>query len=232
MSIFSKGHIIIKIIYLVRHGENQANITKEFSYRYVDYSLNEKGVEQARQTARYFADLAKSGEPIDHVFASPLKRARETAQFIADQFNLPVVVEDRFREINVGKLETEGDLRENWRLHDEIMHEWRTGKPGTRFPGGEDLHILRSRVRDAIGRILSRTEKASVLVSHGGIVAHGVSVIADPLGADLDVDHPNCSISRLVFTNGIPGRVETWAQSDHLSGAAAGMVSGFMDTSR
>lgn len=219
----------MKIIYLVRHGENPANITKEFSYRHVDYSLNEKGVEQARQTAHYFADLARSGHPIDHVFASPLKRAYETAQFIADQFDLSVIVEDAFREVNVGKLETEGDLRENWQLHNRIMDGWRADRPETRFPGGEDLHVLRGRVRNAMQRILARTEKASVVVSHGGVVAYGVSAIADPVGADLGVEHPNCAISRLVFTDGIPGRVEAWAQSDHLSGAAAEVISGIMD---
>ena len=222
----------MKIIYLVRHGENPANITKEFSHRYVDYSLTDKGVEQAQQTARYFANLARTGQPVDHVFASPLKRAHETAQFIADQFDLPVILEDALREVNVGKLETEGDLRENWRLHNKIMDEWRTDRPETRFPGGENLHVLRGRVRDAMRRILARTENASVVVSHGGIGAYGVSAIADPLGANLGLEHPNCSISRLVFTDGIPGRVEAWAQADHLSGSAAEVISGMMDTSR
>lgn len=222
----------MKIIYLVRHGENPANITKEFSHRHVDYSLTVKGVEQARQTARYFADLVKSGQSIDHVFASPLKRTYETAQFIADQFDLPVIVEEALREVNVGNLETEGDLRENWRLHNEIMDAWRMDRPETKFPGGEDLHGLQGRMRDAMQRILARTEKASVVVSHGGIVAYGVSAIADPLGVDLGVEHPNCAISRLVFTDGIPGRVEAWAQWDHLSGCAAEVISGSMDTGR
>jgi probable phosphoglycerate mutase len=31
-------------IYLVRHGENPANLTKEFSCRHVDYPLTEKGI--------------------------------------------------------------------------------------------------------------------------------------------------------------------------------------------
>ena len=34
-------------IYLVRHGENTANLTKEFSHRRVDYSLTPKGILQA-----------------------------------------------------------------------------------------------------------------------------------------------------------------------------------------
>ncbi|MCB0198167.1 MAG: histidine phosphatase family protein, partial [Anaerolineae bacterium] len=65
--------------YLVRHGENPANITKEFSYRDVDYSLTPKGVLQAQQTAAHFRNV-----PVDAVVASPLKRTRETAAIIAD----------------------------------------------------------------------------------------------------------------------------------------------------
>jgi broad specificity phosphatase PhoE len=45
-------------LYLVRHGENLANITKEFSYRAVDYPLTPKGILQAEQTAEYFAAKA------------------------------------------------------------------------------------------------------------------------------------------------------------------------------
>ena len=35
-------------IYLVRHGENLANITKEFSHRRVDYPLTARGIKLVR----------------------------------------------------------------------------------------------------------------------------------------------------------------------------------------
>ena len=65
-------------IYWVRHGENKANITKEFSYKYVDYSLTPKGIQQAQQTARFFRN-----KNIQTIYTSPLKRAVETAEIIA-----------------------------------------------------------------------------------------------------------------------------------------------------
>ena len=43
----------MNLVYLVRHGENPANLLKQFSYRKVDYPLTEKGVLQAEQTAAY-----------------------------------------------------------------------------------------------------------------------------------------------------------------------------------
>ena len=63
-------HTRANTIYLVRHGENLANITKEFSHRLVDYSLTPKGIIQAEQTAAYFRDFH-----IDEIYSSPLKRA-------------------------------------------------------------------------------------------------------------------------------------------------------------
>lgn len=87
-------------LYLVRHGENVANLTKEFSHRAVDYSLTDKGRAQAAQTADFFR-----GHAIDAVYSSPLRRARETAEAIAAVVGKPVTVVEDFREINVGVLE-------------------------------------------------------------------------------------------------------------------------------
>jgi broad specificity phosphatase PhoE len=83
-------------IYLVRHGENPANLTRQFSCRLVDYSLTPRGVQQAEQTALYFGRL-----PIGAVFASPLKRAVETATIIAQPLELEVQLLEQFREVNV-----------------------------------------------------------------------------------------------------------------------------------
>ncbi|MGH2510245.1 MAG: histidine phosphatase family protein, partial [Ktedonobacteraceae bacterium] len=87
-------------IHLVRHGENPANITHEFSYKLIDYPLTPKGVLQATQTAEFL-----KGTPIDAIYSSPLKRAHETAHIIAAPHQLPVTVIEGFREVNVGELE-------------------------------------------------------------------------------------------------------------------------------
>src|SRR4051812_45611032 len=97
-------------LYLVRHGENLANLTKEFSYKLVVHSLTDKGVLQAGQTALYFM-----GKQIDAIYSSPLKRAAETAQIIAAELGLPITTMENFREVNVGDLERYPPTEENWR---------------------------------------------------------------------------------------------------------------------
>ena len=72
-------------VYLVRHGENPANLLKQFSHRLVDYSLTPKGIAQAEQTAAFFLD-----KRIDAIYSSPLKRARKTAEIIGAALGLPV----------------------------------------------------------------------------------------------------------------------------------------------
>ena len=37
-------------VYVIRHGENYANVIKQLSSRIVDYSITEKGKLQAHQT--------------------------------------------------------------------------------------------------------------------------------------------------------------------------------------
>jgi broad specificity phosphatase PhoE len=70
-------------IYYVRHGENIANITREFSHKKVDYSLTEKGTKQAEATAG-----ALEEKRICSIYCSPLKRAIETADVIGKRLGL------------------------------------------------------------------------------------------------------------------------------------------------
>lgn len=103
--------ILTTRLYLVRHGENRANLTKELSQRKVDYPLNAKGRLQAEQTAAYFRD-----EQVQEIFTSPLKRAAKTAAIIAAPLGLPVKVIESFRELDMGDLEANPDAAGSWRV--------------------------------------------------------------------------------------------------------------------
>jgi broad specificity phosphatase PhoE len=214
------------ILYLVRHGENLANLTKEFSYKRVDYSLTAKGVLQAEQTADFFKTQA-----IDAVYTSPLKRARETAEIIARPHGLPVIVREAFREINVGDLELMPPDEATWKLHDRVLRTWLPGRPGARFPGGENCYELIERARRGLREITTgRAGQRIVLASHGGILTEIVRTLCASTGPDLvRSDMPNCAISEIELTTHkqakITGSLRTWARVTHLSGEAAEQVS-------
>jgi broad specificity phosphatase PhoE len=209
-------------LYVVRHGENPANINREFSYKLVDYSLNEKGVRQAEETAVYFRDAG-----IDEIYSSPLKRAVETAEIIAAPLGLPVTVVEEFRENNVGDLESQPPSDENWALHDRIIADWYAGRHDSAFPGGEDFLTLIRRVRVGLTTVLgngngARGERRIVVVAHGGILngmARGIAT-GPELGPFGTSRCPNCSISEFVarlVEGDVKLHLREWAACGHLS---------------
>jgi probable phosphoglycerate mutase len=215
-------------IYLVRHGENPANITMEFASRNIDYPLNEKGREQAQQTGEYLA-----GKGIQEIYASPLKRAWETAQIIAGRLGLPVTEVEQFREIEVGDLEGQPVTPELWMQHDDIFFRWLSGDADAAFPNGDNYHTLWGRMRAGLAQITQgKQNRKIVVVAHGGLFTATMPRLcpAADMRAILLQPNRNCSVSevRLETRNGeIHGELVSWGYSDHLSGRAAEFVLGF-----
>ena len=214
-------------LYLVRHGENPANLTKELSCRRVDYPLTPKGRLQAEQTAVYFR-----GKQIYEIYTSSLIRAIETAGTIADDLSLEVKVMDNFRELDVGDLELYSNLEEAWRVHFSVIRSWANGSPETRFPGGENYYMARDRMREGVEKILEgKTGRNMMIVGHGGIF----TASAIDLCPDIDIgmlskrENHNCSISEIDMrlSDGLwSGELVRWADFSHLHGEAAELVSG------
>lgn len=208
-------------LFLVRHGENVANITLEFSHRNVDYSLTPKGVLQARQTADYFLD-----KQIHAIYSSPLKRAMETARIIAEPLGLPVASKEAFREVNVGNFEGQKPTAELWAQHNAIIAGWMDGRPEVSFPNGENKHELVARARAGFEEILAGKENENILVvAHAGIFGFSLSELC--LGLDpaiLKRGMPNCAIATLEggLVNGrLELRLLSCPAADHLDGEAA-----------
>src|SRR3954463_9503133 len=135
--------MVTNTLYLVRHGENPANLTREFSYKKIDYLLTDLGVRQAEQTAAYFAGLGNGSgaQGIDAIFSSPLKRALQTAEIIGGATGHAVTVVEEFREINCGDFDGAPPTDALWQQHDQILAAWRDGDHTAQFPGGENYHM-------------------------------------------------------------------------------------------
>jgi len=214
-------------VFLVRHGENPANITKELSSRHVDYSLTDKGRLQARQTGQYFASQPFT---IDEIYASPLKRARETAQLIAEPFRLPVVVMDNFREVDVGRLEDPPITMAKWEYHNQVVDQWLRGNPQVRFPEGDDYHSLWGRMRSGLIEVLrGKHNRSIVIVGHGGIFTFTLKDLCPAIDLDriFSIGNGNCSISEFsmrVEGDELCANLVRWADHQHLEGEAAAQV--------
>ncbi|MCP4178511.1 MAG: histidine phosphatase family protein [bacterium] len=210
-------------VYWVRHGENQANITKEFSHKKVDYSLTEKGIVQSEQTAEYF-----KSKKINFIYSSPLKRAYETAEIISKPHNIKVDVIDEFREINVGSLEGRAVTQANWNLHNDILKQWSLGKIKYSFPDGENYIQLFERLKIGMRKAVNGKKNNSIIiVGHGGIFTNTILDLCPEIDSSIieSTYNHNCSVSEIIFEDGfLEGKLKYWASSKHLYGEAANLV--------
>ena len=217
----------MNLIYLLRHGENMANLTKEFSCRKIDYSLTPRGILQAQQTAAFFQTQA-----IDAIYTSPLKRAAETAAIVANALMLPVATLEELREIDVGPLEEATDLTAAWEFHNGILQAWFNGDPDARFPQGENLHDLIHRMRSALQQAVHGLDGQRILlVGHGGIFRSTIEALCPTSDMKMvrGVATQNCSYSR-INVKGMNGSLQSdlisWGEHHHLYGKAAQFTNG------
>jgi broad specificity phosphatase PhoE len=205
-------------VYFVRHGQNPANVTREFSYKIVDYSLTDLGVRQAQQTAAYFA-----GRTVDAIYSSPLRRALQTAKIIGAATGHDVGTVEEFREINCGDLEGQTPTDALWAQHDDILRRWQDGEHGVSFPGGEDYTTLVARARAGLEQVTAGQQgKHIVVVTHGGIVGATIKDVCRDVDLDLvwRVPNANCAITEIEVEatgTGLLGSLTRWAACDHLS---------------
>lgn len=137
-------------ILVVRHGRTAANAGGLLLGRH-DPSLDDRGRAQARALA---AALAVP----DLVVSSPLARARETAE----AFGLPVVVDERWIELDYG----DWDGRPIGEVSAQEWVTWRAD-PGFCPPGGESLAALTTRVHAALDDLAADLgDRTAVVVSH------------------------------------------------------------------
>ena len=151
-------------LFLVRHGEAVANT----DMRYLgsrDDALTERGMEQAAQLGTAFAPL-----PVAAIYASPLRRATDTAAAIAQVQGLTVTIEPRLTEAAMGAWEglRRAEIVARSRDDAERHRRWEAD-PGCTPPGGESLASVQVRLLTCVRELAERHDEASVvLVSHVG----------------------------------------------------------------
>ncbi len=128
-----------------------------------DIPLTDLGREQAQQAARRLADAG-----IDAVITSPLIRARDTAQAIADATGASLRVDERLTEVDYGAFEglDRAGARE---LIGEPFDAWRADPFGSPVPGMEPLADALARASAAMADVLAAHEHP-VVVGHQGIL--------------------------------------------------------------
>lgn len=136
----------------LRHGETDWNAQGR-SQGNIDIPLNATGIAQARA-----AGPLLRGRGITTIVASPLSRARVTAEIVAESLNLPVTTDPDLREVGFGV--HEGQTMGTW------FPSWLAG---TYTPeGGESFPTLTARSVAGINRAIANPPVVLV-VAHGAV---------------------------------------------------------------
>jgi len=204
------------ILHCVRHGESTYNVEGRIQGQSERPLLSGLGRRQSEAAA-----AALAGEPIEAIYASPLRRALETAEIISRAVGRAIRIDPRLKEIDVGIFQDQlrADLEED---HAQALARWLSGDPDFVIPGGESRRQLAERGRAAFADIRRSGHEQALVVSHGGLL---VSTIKSLLGIPLR-DPPlaleNCSISTLAWHG--DGRVELLAldRVEHLAAVGFG----------
>ena len=92
------------MLYIMRHGQTDWNVKFKLQGR-TDIPLNDNGRDMARQAHDEYLNVH-----FDICFCSPLKRARETAELLLEGRDVPIIIDDRLREMSFGIYEGQENI--------------------------------------------------------------------------------------------------------------------------
>jgi len=178
-------------LYLVRHGEVEARYQRVFGGR-IDMALSPRGLEQASTLAQYLAST-----PLDRIYASPLKRVRQTLAPLVNAHRPPPVILEGLREVDFGVWTglSWDQVREQFGVS---AFDWLRLLAGGGIAEAEPVADFSERVRVCLDRVLAEGQGQSVaVVCHGGVIrmllAH-LLALALPRTLAFEIDYASVTI--------------------------------------
>lgn len=204
-------------VYLIRHGKTQWNLESRYQGANGDSPL-------LKDSYREIELLASSLQriPFEHAYASPLKRARITAQALLNHLNpeIPLTIDSRLKEFNLGKMEGMHfeDVAAKW---PEVLKNFRhhPDKYDESLVEGESFLEVIARFRAAIEEYCRQYPNGNILViSHGAALNAAINaLIGTPLAHLKDRSGlSNTSTTILTTNDGRHFELEKWNDTSYL----------------
>jgi broad specificity phosphatase PhoE len=181
------------ILGLLRHGQTDWNIDLRLQGS-TDIPLNETGRNQARLAASVL-----NREDWDVIIASPLSRAKDTADIVALELGMNVVVVPELIERSFGV--AEGLDHASWRkLYESHQH----------IEGLESLEDLRTRTVQLLDLIANEYSGQRVLaVSHGAFIRKVLTIVTNSELPREGERLSNASLNKFMHADGL------WTTTDY-----------------
>ena len=189
------------LIYIVRHGLTEWNKLKKLQGA-ADVPLAKEGILLAKKTGE-----ALQGVKFDICFTSPLSRAKQTAECVLGERDIPIIPDKRIQEINFGVLEGNQvrDAEGNY-IDPQIETFFRDPVKFKRPVNGEDIFVVIARTKEFCDEKISDPDLADKTLL---IASHGCAVRALLQNVDPDPENfwrgsvpPNCCVNLVEVKNG------------------------------
>ncbi|MBR1865172.1 MAG: histidine phosphatase family protein [Lachnospiraceae bacterium] len=153
------------MLYIMRHGKTEWNDKHKLQGR-TDIPLSDTGRAMAEHAGREYKDIH-----FDVCYCSPLVRAKETAEIVLKDRNIPIILDERLIEMSFGVCEGIENSFENPDCPIRVLfHE--PEKYTTPVEGAESLEELYARVGEFIREIITpqlKQGKDILIVGHGAM---------------------------------------------------------------
>lgn len=204
-----------KEIIFVRHAECETNETDvhQAGNQVETDRLTEAGLTQARAMAQRFGRIA-----VEKIVSSSYLRARQTARFIAEETETPVMIpvytDDGIRELDehdphlsestalLRELDVPSELAGRpFHSHEAVeikrQAEPYLREPHERFSDQENLYDQWQRSADIAAYLIDQPEKVIVVVSHGGLIKYLLGHLALAGEEDMPLEHKVVAADRM-----------------------------------
>ncbi len=178
----------VRVICL-RHGEADDRPGHDLD----DPGLTELGRDQAATVGSTLM-----GERVAHVYTSPMRRARETADVIAEQLGVGVTELPDLREVSAGTLDGAARQQAAAALR-EVFEAWLLdGALAVPVGDGETGSELVGRLETALSDVADAHRGETVLViGHGGILSFGLATLCPEPSGRFVLGHPLANTARV-----------------------------------
>jgi len=176
---------------LVRHGRTAWHAEGRYAGT-ADVELDDVGRKQVELVVKRLADAG-----VEHVYSSPLSRCLELAERVAESHGLDVTVDERLREIDLGRWD--GVLYTDIIKNDgEILKKWTADPSSVTVPDGESLAAVQERSMQWFSQAVADYPEGTIIASsHGGPIRSILAAVIEmPLSRifRLQVDLASISI--------------------------------------
>lgn len=182
------------MIYVIRHGRTDWNAAKKLQGQ-IDIPLNDEGRQMAKDAAALYNDVH-----FDVCYCSPMKRAKETAALFLEGRDIPIIYDDRLKEISFGECEGyENPIQSPECPVYSFFHN-----PDEYIPpkGAESYDDLFSRTGDFLNSIalpLHNEGKSILIVGHGAMNSSIICQLKNvPLKDFWKAGIENCKLKHII----------------------------------